>query len=231
MDRESVIPRHIAIIMDGNRRWAKQRRLLTIEGHRAGERVIEPVALRCKELGVLAVSFYTLSTENLKRPPEEVEALLNVLRMGAAPMLERLAREDIRFTPLGDLELFPEDIRNILLHAAEITQDKRGMRINLALSYGGKNEIVRAVRKLNRDGIVNDAITEESLSARLDTADQPDPELVIRTGGRSRLSNFLPWQTVYAELYFTDTLWPDFTVEELNTAVVWFQEQIRTFGR
>lgn len=224
MDRESVIPRHIAIIMDGNRRWAKQRRLLTIEGHRAGERVIEPVALRCKELGVLAVSFYTLSTENLKRPPEEVEALLNVLRMGAAPMLERLAREDIRFTPLGDLELFPEDIRNILLHAAEITQDKRGMRINLALSYGGKNEIVRAVRKLNRDGIVNDAITEESLSARLDTADQPDPELVIRTGGRSRLSNFLPWQTVYAELYFTDILWPDFTVEELNTAVVWFQE-------
>lgn len=231
MDSESVIPRHIAIIMDGNRRWAKQRRLLTIEGHRAGERVIEPVALRCKELGVLAVSFYTLSTENLKRPPEEVEALLNVLRMGAAPMLERLAREDIRFTPLGDLELFPEDIRNILLHAAEITQDKRGMRINLALSYGGKNEIVRAVRKLNRDGIVNDAITEESLSARLDTADQPDPELVIRTGGRSRLSNFLPWQTVYAELYFTDILWPDFTVEELNTAVVWFQEQIRTFGR
>lgn len=146
-------------------------------------------------------------------------------------MLERLAREDIRFTPLGDLELFPEDIRKILLHAAEITRDKRGMRINLALSYGGKNEIVRAVRKLNQDGIVNDAITEESLSARLDTADQPDPELVIRTGGRSRLSNFLPWQTVYAELYFTDMLWPDFTVEELNTAVVWFQEQIRTFGR
>lgn len=231
MDSESVIPRHVAIIMDGNRRWAKKKSLSVIEGHKSGEKVIEPVALRCKELGVLAVSFYTLSTENLKRPREEVEALLNVLRIGATPMLERLAREDVRFTPLGDLELLPEDIRKILIHAAEVTRDKQGMRINLSLGYGGRNEIVRAVKRLTRDGIADNAITEELLSARLDTAGQPDPELVIRTGGRSRLSNFLPWQTVYAELYFTDTLWPDFTVEELNTAVSWYQEQIRTFGR
>ena len=231
MDSESVIPRHVAIIMDGNRRWAKQRGLSSIEGHKAGEKMIEPVALRCKELGILAVSFYTLSTENLKRSATEIEALLNVLRVGAEPMLERLAREDIRFTPLGDLELLPEDIRKILLHAAEVTQNKQGMRVNLALGYGGRDEIIRAVRRSVDDGIPGETVTEDILSAKMDTTGQPDPELVIRTGGRARLSNFLPWQTVYSEIYFTDTLWPDFTVGEFNLVLSWYQEQVRTFGR
>lgn len=214
-----------------NRRWARQRGLSSIEGHKAGEKVIEPIALRCKELGIVAVSFYTLSTENLKRSAAEVEALLNVLRVGAAPMLERLAREDVRFTPLGDLDLFPEDIRNILLHAAGVTQNKQGMRVNLALGYGGRDEIVRAVRKITDDGVTGEAVTEKILTNKLDTAGQPDPELVIRSGGRARLSNFLTWQTVYSEIYFTDTLWPDFTVDEFNLALCWYQEQVRTFGR
>lgn len=225
------LPSHVAFIMDGNRRWAKQRGLSSIEGHKAGEKVIEPVALRCKELGLLAVSFYTLSTENLKRSPTEVNALLNALRAGAAPMLKLLNREDVRFTPLGDLELFPEDIRDILLNAAQVTQNKQGMRVNLALGYGGRDEIVRAVRKLTDDGVTGEAVTEEKLSNKLDTNDQPDPELVVRTGGRARLSNFLTWQTVYSEIYFTDSLWPDFTVDELNLALSWYQEQVRTFGR
>lgn len=230
-DTNPAFPCHAAFIMDGNRRWAKQRGLSSIEGHKAGEKVIEPVALRCKELGMLAVSFYTLSTENLKRSAAEIEALLNVLRIGAAPMLERLAKEDIRFNPLGDLELFPEDIRNILLNAAQVTQNKQGMRVNLALGYGGRNEIIRAVKKLVDDGIHGEAVTEDMLSAKLDTAGQPDPELVIRTGGRARLSNFLTWQTVYSEIYFTETLWPDFTVDEFNLALSWYQERVRTFGR
>lgn len=230
-DINPSFPCHVALIMDGNRRWAKQRGLPSIEGHKAGEKVIEPIALMCKELGILAVSFYTLSTENLKRSTAEVEALLNVLRIGAAPMLERLAKEDVRFTPLGDLDLLPEDVRNILLHAAEVTQDKQGMRVNLALGYGGRNEIVRAVRKLTDDGVTGEAVTEEILTNKLDTAGQPDPELVVRTGGRARLSNFLTWQTVYSEIYFTDTLWPDFTVDEFNLALCWYQEQVRTFGR
>lgn len=230
-DTDCVFPCHVALIMDGNRRWAKQRGLSSIEGHKAGEKMIEPVAFRCKELGILAVSFYTLSTENLKRPSAEIEGLLNVLRVGAGPMLERLAREDIRFTPLGDLELFPEDIRKILLHAAEVTQNKQGMGVNLALGYGGRDEIVRAVRRLVDDGIPGKAVTEDILATKLDTAGQPDPELVIRTGGRARLSNFLPWQTVYSEIYFTDTLWPDFTVDEFNLILSWYQEQVRTFGR
>lgn len=230
-DADRVFPCHVALIMDGNRRWAKQRGLSSIEGHKAGEKVIEPVALRCKELGILAVSFYTLSTDNLKRPTAEVDTLLNVLRVGAAPMLERLAREDVRFTPLGNLELFPEDIRKILLHAAELTKHKQGIRVNLALGYGGRDEIVRAIRTLADNGVFGAAVTEEVLSAKLDTAGQPDPELVVRTGGRARLSNFLPWQTVYSEIYFTETLWPDFTVNEFNLALSWYQEQVRTFGK
>lgn len=230
-DTNPAFPCHVAFIMDGNRRWAKQRGLSSIDGHKAGEKVIEPVALRCKELGMLAVSFYTLSTENLKRSAAEVNALLNVLRVGAGPMLERLAKEDVRFTPLGDLELFPEDIRKILFHAAEVTQTKQGMRVNLALGYGGRNEIIRAVRRLFDDGIPCEAVTEDMLFAKLDTAGQPDPELVIRTGGRARLSNFFTWQTVYSEIYFTNTLWPDFTVDEFNLVLSWYQEQVRTFGR
>ena len=190
-DTDPAFPCHVALIMDGNRRWAKQRGLSSIEGHKAGEKVIEPVVLRCKELGILAVSFYTLSTENLNRPAAEVNSLFNVLRVGAGPMLERLAKGDVRFTPLGNLELFPEDIKEILLHAAEITRDKQGMRVNLALGYGGRDEIVRAVRKLADDGIPAEAVTEDILATKLDTYGQPDPELVIRTGGRARLSNFL----------------------------------------
>ncbi|KKU55011.1 di-trans,poly-cis-decaprenylcistransferase [Candidatus Amesbacteria bacterium RIFCSPLOWO2_02_FULL_48_11] len=228
---EALVPTHVALIMDGNRRWAKKRNLPPIEGHKMGEKRIEPVALRCKELGVLAVSFYTLSRENLNRPRGEVEALLDVLRVGAGPMLKRLAEEDIRFVPLGNLLLFPQDICDILLDAAGITCHNEGMIVNLALAYDGRDEIVRAVGKLNAGGITGDAITEELISSKLDTAGQPDPDLVIRTGGRSRLSGYLPWQTVYSEIYFTSVLWPDFMVEDFDQALKWYREQVRTFGK
>lgn len=230
-DGNPAFPCHVALIMDGNRRWAKRKGLPLIEGHKAGARVVEPLVFRCQELGILAVTFFALSTENLKRSTAEVDALLNILRIETDSIMERLTEKGVRFTPLGDLKLFPEDIRKTLLHAAQVTEDKQGVRVNLALGYGGRNEIVRAVKKLIDDGIPGEAVTEDMLSAKLDTAGQPDPELVIRTGGRARLSNFLPWQIVYSEIYFTDTLWPDFTIDEFNLALCWYQNQVRTFGR
>ena len=228
---ETAIPSHVALIMDGNRRWARMKGFPPVEGHKVGEKVIEPIVLRCQELGILAVSFYTLSRENLKRPREEVNALLDVLRTGAGPMLGRLAKGDIRFVPLGDLDLFPDDIRKILLKAANETKHKNKLTVNLALAYDGRDEITRAMKKLNEEGFFGDAITEELISSRLDTSGQPDPELVIRTGGRSRLSGYLSWQTALSEIYFSPTLWPDFTVKEFDIIINWYGSQVRTFGR
>lgn len=222
---------HVALVMDGNRRWAKLHGKLTIEGHVEGRERIEPIVKRAQEIGIEVVTFYTLSLENLKRTEEEVEGLFELLRDGLEPLVENLKGQDVRFQSLGDIDSLPSDIRATSRQAEETSKEKSGIGVNLALAYGGRDEIVRAFRRIVRVGVREEDITEELVNTYLDTAGQPDPDLVIRTGGRKRLSNYLPWQTVYSEIYFTDVLWPDFTIEEFNKAVSWYNEQTRTFGR
>ncbi|TSC54040.1 MAG: undecaprenyl diphosphate synthase [Microgenomates group bacterium LiPW_16] len=230
-EREKLPLSHVAIVMDGNRRWAELRKLPVIEGYREGARRFESIAKRCQDFGIQVVTFYTLSIENLERPQEEVEAILNVLREGLPSAFRRLEEKNARFCPLGDVSRFPVDIQTTIREAVVLTQDKEGIIVNLALAYGGRDEIRRAFQRILRARVKEEEITEEVISRHLDTAAQPDPDLVIRTGGRHRLSNFLPWQAVYAEIYFTDVLWPDFTVEEFDKAILWYHEQIRTLGR
>ena len=223
------IPRHIAFVMDGNRRWAKRKKIPTIKGHIAGKDRIEPLATKCEQLGVLAVSFYTLSVENLNRPKEEINPLLEAISKGFVPIMDRLKKSNMRFIPLGDLALFPGDISGNFLLAAEQTKNNKGMIVSLALGYDGRDEITRAVRtlkKLDPDSVVTEAI----ISSHLDTREMPDPDLLIRTGGRSRLSGYLSWQSAYAELYFSDVLWPDFDIGEFDKAIDWYKQQTRTFG-
>lgn len=229
-EREKPPLSHVALVMDGNRRWAKLHGLPVVEGHKEGERRIEPIVKRCQDLGIQAVTFYTLSVDNLERPQEEVTALTDVLRKGLPSVFSKLEEENGRFRALGNIERFPADIQAGLQEAMLLSQDRKGITVNLAMAYGGRDEIKRAVQKIVRSGYKEEEITEELISQSLDTAGQPDPDLVIRTGGRYRLSGFLPWQGVYAEIYFSDILWPDFGVEEFNKAILWHQEQTRTFG-
>jgi len=228
---EGDVPLHIAIVMDGNRRWAKARGILGIEGHKEGARTIEPIAFRCRDLGVQVLSFYTLSIENLSRPPEQVGALLNVLRNQADKLLERLDKDNIRFKAIGDLGLFPLDLQSVFKDAEQRSAGKTGMIVNLALGYSGADEVVRAVKKIIRGNFSTDDVTPNLIKDFLDTSGQPDPELVIRTGRRSRLSGFFPLQSMYSEIFFSPTLWPDFTVDELNQIIAWYRVQTRTFGR
>lgn len=222
---------HVALVMDGNRRWAKFHNLPVIEGHREGERRIEPIVKRCQDLGIQVATFYTLSVDNLERPQEEVMALIDVLRKGLPLVFRKIEEENGRFCALGNIERFPADIQTGLQEAMLKSQDRKGITVNLAMAYSGRDEIKRAVQRIVRLGYKEEEITEELIGQCLDTAGQPDPDLVIRTGGRYRLSGFLPWQGVYAEIYFTDILWPDFSVEEFNKAISWHKEQVRTFGR
>ena len=222
---------HVALIMDGNRRWARQHNLPIIEGYREGERRMEPIVKRSQELGIQAVTFYTLSIDNLERPEEEVEILFSVFRNEVQTTLHRLKDEDVQFRPLGNINLFPQDLHDAFQKAYEETQDKKGIVLNLALAYSGRDEIKRAFQRLAKAGIKEEDITEQLISEHLDTALLPDPDFIIRTGDRYRLSDFLTWQGVYSEIHFTNILWPDFTVEEFNKSISWYQNQVRTFGR
>ncbi len=221
---------HVALVMDGNRRWAKIRGRSTTDGHEEGRKRIEPIVRRASELGIEVVTFYTLSLDNLQRPKEEVTGLLRVLNEGFEPLMERLKEENIRFHLLGDVNRFPPSLQEHFRQAETVSRNKTGITVNLALAYGGRDEIVRAVRKIVHNGVNEEDITEQLIENNLDTVGQPDPDVVIRTGGRARVSGYLPWQTVYSEIYFTDVLWPDFTVEEFNKAISWYKQQIRTFG-
>ena len=238
VERESLSPErekqidihHIALVMDGNRRWAKLHGKPTLEGHEEGRKRIEPIVKRAAELGIDVVTFYTLSLENLERPEEEVKGLLRILRDGFTPLMEKLKEESVRFHFLGDINHFPPDLQDNFKQAEAVSKEKDGITVNLALAYGGRDEIVRAFKQIVRMGISEESINEELIRENLDTADQPDPDLVIRTGGRMRLSGYLTWQTIYSEIYFSNALWPDFTVEEFDKAISWYKEQVRTFG-
>lgn len=223
--------RHIAIIMDGNRRWARQRGLEPEEGHDyAAMRVIKPIIERCVELKIPHVTFWAFSTENWKRDREEIKALFDIFRKGLRTLAGELIAKGAQMRLLGDIQKFPKDIAEKALEAIASSRGNKVITVTFALNYGGRDEILRAVKKIVKKGYKVREVTEELFSSMLDTAGVPDPDMIIRTGGEQRLSGYLPWQAVYAELYFTKTLFPDFTVEEFDKAVEELKKRDRRFG-
>jgi undecaprenyl diphosphate synthase len=224
-------PRHIAIIMDGNGRWATRRGLPRAEGHAAGTENIRPIIQACPPLGVTHLTLYAFSTENWSRPEEEVQALMRILSQVIARETSELHRNNVRLRHVGRLEGLSPDLRAAIVDAIDLTRANDGLNVTLAFNYGGRDELVRAVRRLVIDGLPYDAITEQVLSAYLDSAALPDPDLIIRTAGEQRLSNFLIWQAAYAEYWFTPVLWPDFGPADLEEAVAAYVHRERRFGR
>jgi undecaprenyl diphosphate synthase len=228
------IPKHLAIIMDGNGRWAEQRRLPRILGHRKGVETVQALVDECLDLGIEYLTLYAFSSENWGRPQEEVEALMGLLGTFLKKELNQIHKRGIRLMAIGELDRLPRTISNILRNIIRKTAGNQRMVLNLALSYGSRNELTRAMQSLGKavaDGELSaDQINDESIKAVLDTHDIPDPDLLIRTSGEMRISNFLLWQLAYTELYFTDTLWPDFSREHLLQALEEYSRRQRRFG-
>jgi undecaprenyl diphosphate synthase len=225
------IPTHIAIIMDGNGRWAKQRGLQRSDGHRAGTEAARAVVTRCRELGVRHLTLYTFSKENWSRPKDEVKTLFDLLTTFLKREEKSLKEQGIRLKVLGEIGDMPLTVRQVLKHVIRQTADCTEMTLNLALNYSGREDILRAARALAAKGASPEEITEEAFANELWTAGQPDPDLVIRTSGELRLSNYLLFQSAYAEFYFTDIYWPDFTPEELEKAIEDLNGRQRRFGK
>jgi undecaprenyl diphosphate synthase len=233
LDPEKV-PRHIAIIMDGNGRWAQKQRLSRIKGHQKGLDAVKAVVEACEGLGVRILTLYAFSKENWRRPRKEVNELMRMLQKYLREQREELLKRNVRLNAIGDLEELPAPILDTLRETMEMSRRRDGLIINLALSYGGRSEIVAGVRKVIEEieagRITKDDITPETFSRYLFTGGLPDPDLLIRTSGELRISNFLLWQIAYTELYFTTTLWPDFGKEELIQACIAYQNRERRFG-
>lgn len=228
------LPRHLAIIMDGNGRWARQRALPRILGHRQGVEAVRDVVEECSRLGIGWLTLYAFSHENWGRPEEEVGALMDLLASYLGKELEGMLRHGIRLNVIGDIARMPASVRAMLLDTMERTRHQQGMVLTLALSYGSRDELVRAMRSLAAALAAGELtaadIDEQTLAARLDTVGLPDPDLLIRTSGEMRISNFLLWQLAYTELYFTETLWPDFKPTHLHEALHVFAQRERRFG-
>ena len=225
---ETKIPRHIAIIMDGNGRWAKKRLMPRSYGHQQGMERMIGLMEHAFDLGVSYITVYALSTENLKRPKEELEGLYNLIRKHFKTNMQKIVSRGVKLKVIGAVELLPQDVQEILRESEEETAHFEGKGVNIALCYGAREEIVRAVNTAVEKG---ERVTEESFSSLLYTANQPDPDLVIRTGKEIRLSKFLLWQSAYAELYFTDKMFPEFSDKDLEKAIVWFSGRTRRFGK
>lgn len=226
------IPQHIAIIMDGNRRWARNRGLDPVKGHEhAAINVIEPIIEKCGELGIPNVTFWAFSTENWKRDEQELNGLFDVFRLGLAKLATRFIQRGARLRLLGDINKFPVDISAQVLEMMASSSKNNKINVTFALNYGGRDEILRAVKKLMVEKVDPSSLTDQIFSDHLDTAGMPDPDLVIRTGGEQRLSGYLPWQTVYSELFFTPILFPDFTPSEFEKAIIWYQQRDRRLGK
>ncbi len=232
---KTKLPQHIAIIMDGNGRWSKVNSVSRIEGHRKGAESVRDIVKTCREIGIRYLTLYAFSVENWLRPTKEVRALMGLLEKFLRSELREMEDSGIRLMTIGDIEALPEKVKKLLQKTIEKTSNNNGMVLNLALSYGGRDEIVGAVEKILEDidaGKIGPAdITKETFSDYLHTSDIPDPDLLIRTSGEYRISNFLLWQMAYTEFYFTGTLWPDFRRENLIEAIVDYQERERRFGR
>ena len=224
------LPAHIAVIMDGNGRWAAQRHLPRVEGHRAGIDSVRAVVEGSAQLGVQVLTLYAFSVENWKRPAAEVSTLMLLLKRYLRSELNTLLKNDIRFKVVGRMEDLARDVQQELRAAEEKTARNRGMLFNIALNYGGRAEIVEAARKLIAGGIRAEDVDEAAFANQLYTAGQPDPDLLIRTSGEMRVSNFLLWQIAYAEIWVTDTLWPDFRKRHLLEAVLAYQKRERRYG-
>lgn len=225
-----AIPRHIGIIMDGNGRWAEIRGLPRFEGHKKGVEKAREVVEAVKGIGVEFLSLYAFSMENWTRPEDEVSVIMELLESALKGEFLNFMHEGIRFKVIGNRERLPENIRSIINSVENATENNKELFLQCALSYSGRDEIIRAVRKAVDSGMRAEDITEESINNLLDTAGIPDPDLIIRTSGEQRLSNFLLWQSAYSEFYFTKTLWPDFSKEELLKAVNEYQMRDRRFG-
>jgi len=222
---------HLAIIMDGNRRWAKARNLDPVKGHEyAAKNVIEPIIEKCVELKIPYVTFWAFSTENWKRDEEELKGLFNIFRFALGTLALKFIARGAKLRILGDINKFPKDIAGKVLEMMAKSAKNDAITVTFALNYGGRDEILRAVKKIVSEKISADQITEDVFAAHLDTAGIPDPDFIIRTGGDQRLSGYLPWQSVYAELYFTPILFPDFTPQELQNALDRFSSRDRRFG-
>ncbi len=230
----SKLPRHIAIIMDGNGRWAKKRGLPRIFGHKRGVQVVKEIVTACREIGIQVLTLYAFSTENWRRPSKEVRVLMDLLYNYLDSELNDMLTNNIALRAIGDISRLPDRARNKLLNTMEETSGNDGMILNLALSYGGRDEILRAVRKIAREvedkKISPKDISLDTISEHLDTSGLPDPDLVIRTSGEYRLSNFLLFQAAYSEIYITPILWPDFNRNELEKALQDYARRERRFG-
>lgn len=224
------VPEHVAIIMDGNGRWASRRGLSRIEGHEAGTENIRRITHRAGELGIKYLTLWAFSTENWRRPKEEVEGLMRILGNVIESETEELHRQGARLRHIGDLDALQTDLRQSVLDAMELTRNNEKLVLTLAFNYGGRQELVHAVRKMIEDGVAPEDVSEETFAARLYMPELPDADLIIRTSGEWRLSNFLLWQGAYAELFFTPKLWPDFQPDDLTEAVLEYSQRERRFG-
>lgn len=224
---KSRLPRHIAIIMDGNGRWAKKRGLPRTAGHKVGAETFRKIALYCKALGVEYLTIYAFSTENWKRPADEVSTLMSLLKKYMQEAIDTMERDQMKLRFFGDLSDLSPELQALAHKANEVADRVEGFQANLCINYGGRDEILHAARECAAAG---EEMTEENLERHLYSAGIPDPELIIRPGGELRLSNFLLWQCAYSEFYFCDTLWPDFGERDLDEAIVAFQQRDRRFG-
>ena len=229
VNAERHVPTHIAIIMDGNGRWAKKRSLPRSAGHVAGAKTFKEIAKYCNKIGVKYLTVYAFSTENWKRPQAEVDGIMNLLR-DYLKDATNFKSENIKLKFIGDFEPLADDIKELIVKDEKESENATGLQVNIALNYGGRDELVHAVRDIVKSGASPDSITEELISRNLYTAGQPDPDLIIRPSGEFRLSNYLIWQAAYAEYWFSDILWPDFKPKHLEQAIDEYNHRNRRFG-
>ncbi|HEY9098434.1 MAG TPA: isoprenyl transferase [Thiobacillus sp.] len=225
------VPRHIAIIMDGNGRWAKRRLMPRVAGHRKGVEALRGVIRACAERGVSHLTVFAFSSENWRRPQEEVTLLMELFMRALENEVTRLHENNIRFRVIGDLSGFSGRIQNLIHDAETLTQTNTRLTFTVAANYGGRWDVVQAVKRIMASGVAAEAVDETLLAQHLSVADAPEPDLFIRTGGEQRISNFLLWQLAYTELYFTDALWPDFDGQALDAAIASYRNRERRFGR
>ena len=224
-----IIPEHIAIIMDGNGRWAKNRSLPRTAGHAAGSKKFKEIARYCNKIGVKHLTVYAFSTENWRRPKEEVDAIMNIFRDYLRDSAN-FKSENIKLEFIGDRSGMPEDIVQLMAQAEYDSKDAAGLKCYMAINYGGRDELVHALRDIIKEGIPAEDITEDTISSHIYTKHYPDPELIIRPSGEYRLSNFLIWQSAYSEFWFSNILWPDFSTDDLEQAIDDYNKRNRRFG-
>lgn len=231
---KDTLPQHIAIIPDGNGRWAQQHTIGRISGHKKGAQAVKTVVKTCREIGIKYLTLFAFSVENWGRPQEEIRALMSLLEEYLSKEIIEFHKQGIRLTTIGEIDRLSSTVKEKLIEAKALTVNNDGMILNLALNYGGRDEVIFAIKKIIQDSNDNKVkikdINKEMFGSYLQTAGMPDPDLLIRTSGEYRISNFLLWQSAYTELYFTDVLWPDFKKEDLLNAIADYQKRERRFG-